>query len=176
MQNRIFQITIVASCILVASSVSAQMTSQLDTNGFRMTKSPAEAVCFSLVPGGGQLYLDQPWKLPIIYGLLGGFLYGAVTQNVAFHTTTDQINSYLTQRTFTDSLKAEQLVSTREYYRDDCDRWWIYLGITYVAQLLDAYIAAHLYDFDVSNTRASQFQSYYDPMNGHKGITYILRF
>ncbi len=63
-----------------------------------------------------------------------------------------------------------------EFYQNDRDKWWIYLGITYIAQILDAYIAANLYDFDVSNPSPSQFQSYYDPIDRSVGVRFTLRF
>ena len=142
-----------------------------------MTKSPLEAILLSVaLPGAGQLYLDQAWKLPILYGFIGGFFYGEQIQNYRLHKTIDDINNYYAKGTYADSIQANRLISAREFYRDDRDKWWIYLGITYVAQILDAYIAANLYDFDVSNPAPSGFQSFYDPTDRHVGLQYTLRF
>src|ERR1035437_3536160 len=65
-----------------------------DTGEFHMTKSPLEAVLLSVViPGAGQVYLEQTWKLPFIYGLIGGFFYGALIQNTRYLYTQDTINN-----------------------------------------------------------------------------------
>ncbi len=148
-----------------------------DTGTFHMAKSPLEAVLLSAAfPGAGQVYLGQEWKLPILYGLIGGFAYGVIIQNVRYHTSIDSINAENAKMTNADSIRANEFVSSREFYRNDRDKWWIYLGITYIAQVLDAYIASNLYDFDVSNPSPSPFESYYDPVNRRVGMSFTLRF
>ena len=37
----------------------------------------------------------------------------------------------------------------RNFYRDQRDLFTIYMGITYLLQLVDAYVDAHLFDFTV---------------------------
>ena len=112
-----------------------------------MTKSPLEAVLLSAVlPGAGQVYLDQAWKVPIIWGITGGFLWGALKQNSRYH---EEITLIAQAKNAVDyAVHTER----REYYRDDRDRWWIFASLTYIASLLDSYISANLFDFDVSNS------------------------
>ncbi|MDP4220294.1 MAG: DUF5683 domain-containing protein, partial [Bacteroidota bacterium] len=47
----------------------------------------------------------------------------------------------------------------REFYRDDRDKFYIYAALVYIANLLDAYISAHLFDFDVSDPNSSAYIS-----------------
>ncbi len=146
---------------------------------FHMTKSPLEAILLSAaVPGAGQVYLHQAWKVPVIYALAGGFLYGALIQNFRYHEMIDSINERDARGTAADSAYANVFTSPREFYRNDRDKWWIYLGLVYVANLLDAYVSANLYDFDVSTPGGggSPFESYYDPFGGQFGISYTLHF
>jgi hypothetical protein len=149
-----------------------------DTGGFHMKKSALEAVLLStIIPGAGQVYLGQTWKLPILYGLIGAFGYfGVYTQNFRYHYTIDSINNENARKNSHDSTLALQLVSNREFYRNDRDKWWIYLGLTYVADILDAYIAANLYDFDVSDPAPSPLQSYYDPIDRRVGLSFTIKF
>lgn len=152
-----------------------------DTGAFHMTKSPLEAVLLSAVfPGAGQVYLDQEWKLPILYGLVGGFAYGVIIQNLRYHWAIDSVNNEMAKAIGADSAQAyassQSWASAREFYRNDRDKWWIYLGVTYIAQILDAYISANLYDFDVSNPSPSQLQSYYDPIDHSVGMRFTLHF
>ncbi len=165
-----------------ATAVSDTIRAPADSS-FHMTKSPLEAVLLSaVVPGAGQVYLNQAWKLPIIYGLLAGFAYGVYIQNSRYHAAIDSANSELAMAHGPDSLQAyfssQGWVNAREFYRNDRDKWWIYMGLTYVANVLDAYIAANLYDFDVSTPAGGNvpFRSYYDPLDGQVGISYTIHF
>ncbi|HWF43228.1 MAG TPA: DUF5683 domain-containing protein [Candidatus Kapabacteria bacterium] len=129
-----------------AQSVDTANTAN-DTTSFHMTKSPLKAVLLSaVIPGAGQVYLDQTWKVPIIWGIAGGFLYGALKQNSRYY---GEINLIAQAKNAIDiAVHTER----REYYRDDRDRWWIFASLTYIATLLDSYISANLFDFDVSNS------------------------
>ena len=150
-----------------------------DTGGFHMTKSPLTAVLLSAVlPGAGQAYLDQYWKVPIIWGVIGGFFYGEQIQNLRYHQaqhSVDTANADTTNGGATGSFFAHAWENAREFYRDDRDKWWIYLGITYIATILDAYIASHLYDFDVSDP-APSVSSFYNPVSKQVGMSFSTRF
>ena len=176
----IFFIAILAACTVHAqapASVRSDTVTEPDTTEFHMTKSPLTAILLSAVlPGAGQVYLHQAWKLPILYGLIGGFGYGEIIQNKRYHYYIDSVNNDFAAGTAYDSLLANENISIREFYRDDRDKWWIYLGITYIANILDAYIAANLYDFDVSNPAPSGFESFYDPRTKQVGMSYTLHF
>lgn len=142
-----------------------------------MTKSPLEAILLStVIPGAGQVYLDQTWKLPIIYGLLGGFVYGAYIQNVRYNYTQDTITNAYARHTYADTVWAQRNEPVREFYRDDRDKWEIYVALTWIANILDAYIASNLYDFDVSNPAPSPIQSYYDSRRQEYGLAFRIRF
>jgi hypothetical protein len=184
---RFAAIIIAVALLIAASNAMAQTTISstmrdttvvaADTGAFHMTKSPLEAVLLSAaIPGAGQVYLGQTWKLPILYGLIGGFAYGVFIQNLRYHQQIDSVNIENAKMTNADSIIANEHVGAREFYRDDRDKWWIYLGITYIAQILDAYIAANLYDFDVSNPSPSMFQSYYNPADKSVGMIFTLHF
>src|SRR5665213_959085 len=165
------------ACAQSASSTRPDTVQAPVDSEFHMTKSPLEAVLLSSVlPGAGQVYLHQAWKVPIIYALAGGFFYGAIIQNNRYHWMIDSINKYYARGTSTDSNHAQFFVSPREFYRNDRDKWWIYLGLAYIANVLDAYVSANLYDFDVSTPGSSPFESYYDPIDRRGGISFTLHF
>ncbi|MEG2848678.1 MAG: DUF5683 domain-containing protein [Bacteroidales bacterium] len=42
-----------------------------------------------ILPGTAQIYNRQAWKLPIIYGSIGGFIGGAVASNISYQRTGD---------------------------------------------------------------------------------------
>ena len=175
--SRIAFFLIVFCALANGPAVRAQVDtarSSADTGAFHMTKSPLEAVLLSAVlPGAGQVYLDQTWKVPIIWGIAGGFLYGALIQNFRYHYMSDSVNNQLARG---DTALSLVYSNVREFYRDDRDKWWIYIALTYIANLLDAYIAANLYDFDVSSPAPSPINSYYDPLARRWSVGFQIKF
>jgi hypothetical protein len=120
-----------------------------DTGGFQMTKNPLLSLGLSAVlPGAGQIYNEEWWKVPVLYALLGGFGYGAYVQHDRYIIARDSMFSNLARGNATEG---ERYRRSRDFYRNDRDKFLIYMGITYIANLLDAYISAHLFDFDVSD-------------------------
>ncbi len=116
---------------------------------FQMTKSPLGAVLRSaLIPGLGQLYNESYWKIPIVLGVSGFLIYGYIAENndYAYYRDLYEANKDL-------EFPEVNLVRTklyREFYRDrrDTYAWWF--GVFYLVQIADAFVDAHLYDFDVS--------------------------
>ena len=122
-----------------------------------MSKDPWLAFGLSAgVPGLGQIYLGQWYKTPFILGGIAGCLIAAYIQNGRYKYTADSVNNQLARG---DYYNADRYTTVREFYRDDRDKWYIYAGLVYVANLLDAYIAANLYDFDVSDPKAAPYLS-----------------
>lgn len=128
-----------------------------DTAGFKMTKDPWLAFGLSaVIPGAGQVYLGQWYKAPLILAGFGGCIAAALIQNTRYQYTADSVTNQLARG---DTYDATRYTSVREFYRDDRDRWYIYAGLVYIVNLLDAYIAANLYDFDVSDSSPHPYLS-----------------
>jgi len=110
--------------------------------GYTSTKSPGIAVLLSAVaPGVGQIYNESYWKPPIIWSLGGYWVYEWVTLN-------DKYQDFRTQ--FAQNPSNDQLKRIRDFYRDERDKFAWYLGALYFVNLLDAYVGASLYDFNVT--------------------------
>lgn len=116
---------------------------------FVMTKSPWTAVVLSAVlPGLGQFYNESYWKIPIIGAIGGYFGYEIVRNNNKFLEYRDK---YAQSQTDSNTSGNQIFKTYREFYRDQRDLFIIYFGIFYLVNLFDAYVDAHLYDFDVSD-------------------------
>lgn len=108
-----------------------------------MTKSPLGAVIRSaVVPGWGQYYNESYWKIPIVVGLVAYYGYKIFDFN-------DKYNQYK-QWTLNPPREGFDYKTWRDYYRDQRDLFIIYTSLVYLANLLDAYVDAHLFDFDVT--------------------------
>ena len=117
---------------------------------FKMKKSPWKAVAYSaILPGAGQFYNHSYWKIPVILGLGGYFVYGWINNNNEY---LDYKTLYQESQTVNNPAGDPQLQYLREFYRDQRDNFIIYSLILYVVNLIDAYVDAQLYDFDVSDS------------------------
>jgi hypothetical protein len=111
---------------------------------FIMQKSPWGAVLRSaVVPGWGQFYNESYWKVPIVWGIGAWLVYNWIQNNNSYNNYKD-----LFQKSPTANSNDPNLVY-RNFYRDQRDLFTIYMGITYLLQLVDAYVDAHLVDFTV---------------------------
>jgi hypothetical protein len=118
---------------------------------FRMKKSPWLAVLFSgVVPGFGQVYNQSYWKVPIILGLAGYLSYEIFDNHKKYK---DYRNQYAATQTPENPYGDENLKTLREFYRDQRDDFIWYFTIVYVINLVDAYVDAHLFDFNVSEEK-----------------------
>jgi hypothetical protein len=142
---------------LWAQEKEAPIKKNVDTTGFVMHKDPWLAIGLSAaLPGAGQVYNEQIWKAPIIFAAFGGCIYGALLQNHRMQYTQDSIDNQICRGEY---ALADRYTSVRDFYRDDRDKFYIYAGLVYIANLLDAYISAHLFDFDVSDTKTTPYIS-----------------
>lgn len=117
---------------------------------FKMKKNPWTAVAYSaILPGAGQFYNHSYWKIPVILGLGGYFVYGWINNNNEY---LDYKTLYQESQTVKNPAGNPQLQYYREFYRDQRDNFIIYSLILYVVNLIDAYVDAQLYDFDVSDS------------------------
>jgi len=116
---------------------------------FIMTKSPWGAVLRSaLIPGFGQIYNESYWKAPIIWGLAGWFIYNWNDLNNLYKDNQElyKLNNQSIYRI------------RRDFYRDQRDKFAIYLGLLYFLNLVDAYVDAHLFDFFIDTNSPNDFQ------------------
>ncbi|MBE2228289.1 MAG: hypothetical protein IAE93_13125 [Ignavibacteria bacterium] len=133
---------------------------------FRMKKSPTTAVLLSAVlPGAGQFYNESYWKVPIIGGLVGYFGYEYFRNNNLYK---DYRNEYTASQTELNPNGDLNLKTLREFYRDQRDDFVWYFLIVYVINMVDAYVDAHLFDFDVSEDKFTK--------GGVRGKEYKLKF
>jgi TM2 domain-containing membrane protein YozV len=133
---------------------------------FRMRKSPTTAVLLSaIIPGAGQFYNESYWKIPIIGGLVGYFGYEYFRNNNLYK---DYKSQYAASQTELNPNGDFGLKTLREFYRDQRDDFVWYFLIVYVVGLVDAYVDAHLFDFDVSEDKFTK--------NGTRGKEYRLKF
>ena len=126
-------------------------------------RRPAKAALWGLIPGGGQVYNRDYWKLPVVYAALGGITYSVVFANTRYiefarayrHRTdadaaTDDtgVHSSLQKRT---PQGDAVVLRYREYFRRNRDLSIIGAAVIYGLTIAEALVDAHLATFTVSD-------------------------
>ncbi|MBI1803082.1 MAG: hypothetical protein HY033_05940 [Ignavibacteriae bacterium] len=135
-----------------SDSLRLAATTQLalsDTLHYRPAKKPWVAVGLSAaVPGLGQIYNENYWKTPIIIGLGGYWISEWIKLNNNYKDFRDQYTGSIAPMTPNGNDTYRNL---RDFYRDERDKFAWYLGALYFLNLVDAYVGASLFDFDVGS-------------------------
>lgn len=116
------------------------------------------ALLSAIIPGGGQAYNRSWWKIPVVYGAIGGLTYTAVVNGKEYRTLADNYkrlvdrdpNNQPTEQPYA-SLDAATLKGYRDQWRVYTERSYIFLGLTYLLSITDAFVDAHLHQFDISD-------------------------
>ena len=123
---------------------------------------PNKAALYSAVlPGLGQIYNKQIWKVPIIYAGAITFahfiqynheLYNQFrTAEIAVgDSRVDTINPF--EEVAPGRFSQQSISRNREAFRRNRDFLIILAAATYLIQIAEAHIAAHLKEFDVNET------------------------
>lgn len=130
---------------------------------------PTKAVIYSAIfPGLGQIYNRKYWKLPIVYGGFLGFSY-AIAWNGRYYTdysngykdimdddpATNSWENFLPYGQNPENTDQEWLKTVlkrrKDFYRRYRDLSIIGTAAMYALCMLDAYVDAQLFDFDMSS-------------------------
>lgn len=113
-----------------------------------------------IIPGWGQVTNKQVWKVPIVYGLLGGLTYYSIYLTKEYHDyRAAYYNQYTGNTDFRYGATPSHLVganqnalqSNRNFLRNRRDFIYVTIALAYILNAVDAYVFAHLRSFDVSD-------------------------
>lgn len=117
------------------------------------------ALLFGILPGGGQIYNRSYWKLPIVYGGMAGLGYFMADSGIKYQgyrrayreAVDDDPTTNFHFRLDTDSLDATGLKLQRDKFQDQFEYAALGFAAFYALVLADAFVDAHLKDFDISD-------------------------
>lgn len=160
----LFFITIAPSIGLQAQADSSLVAPRVSkSDSVKISKhNPTTAMLLSIIPGGGQIYNHKAWKLPIIYGLMGGSSYLIYYFG---HQMSLARNEYINRRDGHYELLLEQFKNTDNdnllaLKNKNLRNMELAIGATlilYTLNIIDAMVDAHLYYFDVSDDLSLQW-------------------
>ena len=163
-------ILFIGTLILATSEKScAQHTVSSDTV-LEKIHSPTKAALFSMaLPGLGQIYNKKYWKLPIIYVGFGAFAYFIISNGKEYRKYRDAFNWVAKGDSSANipndnvlKYDQEQLLQGKNYYRRNLEVTYIFTGIWYILNILDAAVDAHFFDYDISDDLSIQFEPMFD--------------
>ena len=143
-------------CAHLQAQESDYHISQADTVGvdtLLQEHSPHKAAMYSAVlPGLGQIYNRKYWKVPLVYGGLGGFGYGIVWNSRRYRFYFD-LYKYMLDNNLQE-LEGRSFKEV-EWYKNTHLRYknlMIILTVGFYAlQIVDASVDAYLINFDISD-------------------------
>lgn len=159
--------------------------------------NPTKAVLFALIPGMGQVYNRKYWKLPIVYGAFMGCLYAITWNNRNYQDysdayrdlVNDQLNKLpqeewhqswqnMSSRDPADLYKDSNFQTTlknrKDYYRRYRDLSIILTAGVYALSMIDAYVDAHLFDFDITPDLSLRMEPVITPKSSYGASQYGL--
>lgn len=116
---------------------------------------PKRALLWSIIPSGGQIYNRRWWKVPLV---VGGFyaLYRTIDYNTDLYTRLKtayllKLDDQPHEFTGTSIDNASTLRNLRDRYDKNTQMSYVFLLLGYTLQGVEAYVDAHLRQFDIDD-------------------------
>jgi hypothetical protein len=146
------------------------------TLGRRYPNPRAAALLSLALPGAGQAYNKKWWKVPVVWGVIGGVAYATFDTRSNYIELRDNYKLLVDGNPETapvapyDNLDAQTLKRYRDQFRGYTEKWFIALGIVYLLNVTDAFVDAHLTTFDVSDNLSLRLKPSFEGTYGGYSI------
>ena len=144
-----------------------------------INKNPKKAAIYSsIIPGAGQIYTKKYWKIPIIYAGLATSAY-YINHNHESYKTYKQ--AYLNRLDgvlfdeYTDVYTDSELVTLTEYYRRNTEISALLFTLTYILNIIDASVNAHLFNYNVSEDISMEIKPVYFSRDNISGLSLAIK-
>tara|TARA_B110000116_G_C16423762_1_gene397367 strand:- start:86 stop:568 length:483 start_codon:yes stop_codon:yes gene_type:complete len=138
-------------------------------------KFPKRAGIYSaILPGTGQVYTKKYWKVPIIYGGLITSAYYIKESNDFYQLyKTTYLNRLAGNNSdeFQGQYSDADLTTLADHYRRNREISILCFVGTYILNIVDASVSAHLFDYDVSDDLSLHIQPIYFSKENAAGLS-----
>lgn len=154
--------------VVGANSVLKDTAKVVDTSLFIPFVTPKKKAMFAaIMPGLGQFYNRQFWKLPIVYGALGFGAYQIYYKNERYNYYRKIYAGRLSNKQEFIDMEANIPNDGIKYYQDafreERDLAALLTVLGYGLQIMDALVFAHLKNFDITDDITLQIKPSYIP-------------
>ena len=159
--------------LAVESVLLTEVPEKLIIEKEAFSPNPTKAILYSAIfPGLGQIYNRKYWKLPIVYGGFLGCAYAISWNGTQYNGYKAAYSDFIDDNPNTDSWKAYKpygfdddpaswgggtadwfsgsLKRKKDFYRRNRDLSYIVTIGVYAICMIDAYVDAQLFEFDIS--------------------------
>ena len=118
--------------------------------------TPSRAAFYSaILPGLGQIYLGKVWKVPLVFAAIGGSVYGYVYNQdelSRYRTAYKRRNAGYKDDEFIELIPDKnKLIEGMKFHKNYRDMSFLFILGTYMLNILDANVSAHLMQFNVKD-------------------------
>jgi len=174
------------STIIEESGIQIKTDSVLTSDTVRIKKGKFQpdakraGLYSALIPGFGQLYNRQYWKMPIIYAAMGTTMYFVIKGNSDYRRYRKAYVSRLSNGAnsndeFQGILSDQAIKQYQDGARQNMDMMIVLTVVGYAGQILEAISGAHLRNFDISPDLTMQIRPVITPINTF-GIGLVMNF
>lgn len=129
----------------------------------KMHLNPKKAGLYSaLIPGGGQVYNKEYWKIPIVYAAIGTGVGFIIYNQKNYNSARLEYSKRLSLRTDLNERYAMynmyMLQQEQDYFKENLDLSVLLTSLGYILQIMDAVAFNHLKGFDISPDISMRFK------------------
>ena len=129
--------------------------------------NPAKSTVYSLLlPGLGQIYNGEAWKVPLYWGLIAGSVHFYIDNDTQYKRWKN-IHNLATADDVEE--RPPQSGETAKYYRDVYRRYrdysMLFIAVTYLLQVIDANVFAYMQGFEVNDDISMRIEPTLMPYN-----------
>jgi len=148
--------------------------------------APARSAFYSAVlPGLGQAYTNNYWKIPLVYAAIGGGLYYYNYNNRLYNEARDiykrRLAGFRDDRfiainevtgTEVELISDDGLLNIQRNYRKDRELAILVTGLAYILNILDANVSAHLQQYNINDNLSMRPNMEFDQQQAqfHMGL------
>ena len=184
----LFILTLLLILVLNAWSQDSTKTITKDSTLVIRKHIPSKATKRSaLIPGWGQAYNKQYWKIPLVYGVIAlpaaTYIYNndmykktKFAYEAKFKEAAGDVSDVAKIDPVLKNLSTSSLQSYRNIFRKDRDYSIMWMIVTWGINVIDATVSGHLKEFDINNDLSFKIQPTYQPQFKQAGLALQFHF
>jgi hypothetical protein len=184
----LFTLTLLLILVLNAWSQDSTKTVTKDSTLVIRKHIPSKATKRSaLIPGWGQAYNKQYWKIPLVYGVIAlpaaTYIYNndmykktKFAYEAKFKEAAGDVSDVAKIDPVLKNLSTSSLQSYRNIFRKDRDYSIMWMIVTWGINVIDATVSGHLKEFDINNDLSFKIQPTYQPQFKQAGLALQFHF
>ena len=184
----LFTLTLLFILVLNAWSQDSTKTVTKDSTLVIRKHIPSKATKRSaLIPGWGQAYNKQYWKIPLVYGVIAlpaaTYIYNndmykktKFAYEAKFKEAAGDLSDVAKIDPVLKNLSTSSLQSYRNIFRKDRDYSIMWMIVTWGINVIDATVSGHLKEFDINNDLSFKIQPTFQPQFKQAGLALQFHF